>query len=88
MVAAISFGSQASIYALRDRHHFWGPRLTNWLIGSSIADITIISTLALLGIAMTPIPIWMLAAEFSAALAFGLILSAVKIPLFARLHIA
>lgn len=87
-MVAIVYGSQATIYAIRDRHHFWGRRPTVWLMLSSIADLLIISTLAVRGIAMAPLPISILACEFAAALAFSLILDGLKIPIFARLHIA
>jgi H+-transporting ATPase len=57
-------------------------------VGSSIADILIISTLAIRGIAMVPLPAPVLACEFGAAIIFGLILDGVKIPVFARLGIS
>src|ERR1700677_4861039 len=87
-VVAIVYGSQATIYAIRDRHHFWGLRPTVWLVLSSIADILIISVLAVRGIAMAPLPVAVLAGEFAAAVIFGLILDGVKIPVFARLGIS
>ena len=87
-VVAIVYGSQATIYAIRDRHHFWGLRPTLWLFLSSIADLLIISILALRGIAMTPIPLAVLSYEFGAAIVFGLILCGVKIPVFNRLRVS
>ncbi len=87
-VVAIVYGSQATIYAIRERHHLWGSRPTVWLVSSSVADVFIISTLALRGIAMAPLPFSVLTTELGAAVAFGLILSTVKIPVFARLNIA
>ncbi len=87
-VVAIVYGSQAMIYAIRARRHLWGLRPTMWLVLSSVADILIISTLALRGIAMTPLPVSVLTCEFAAAAAFWLILDGLKIPIFARLHIA
>jgi H+-transporting ATPase len=54
-VVAIVFGSQATIYAIRDSHHLWGLRLTKLLVMSSIADILIISALAVRGIATAPL---------------------------------
>jgi len=87
-VVAIVYGSQATIYALRARRHLWGLRPTAWLVASSIADIIIISTLAVRGVAMAPLPLPVLAVEFAAAIAFGVILDAVKIPVFARLGIS
>ena len=87
-VVAIVYGSQATIYALRGRRHLWGLRPTVWLVASSVADILIISTLAIRGIAMAPLPVSVLACEFGAAIIFGLILDGVKIPVFARLGIS
>jgi H+-transporting ATPase len=55
---------------------------------SSVADVLIISTLALFGIAMTPLPIAIIAGVFVAALAFGGVMDLVKIPIFARLQIS
>jgi H+-transporting ATPase len=87
-VVAIVYGSQATIYALRARRHLWGLRPTVWLVASSVADILIISTLAIRGIAMAPLPVSVLTVELAAAIVFGLILDGVKIPVFARLGIA
>ena len=87
-VVAIVYGSQATIYAMRGRRHLWGLRPTVWLVASSVADILIISTLAIRGIAMAPVSLSVLAVEFAAAIAFGLILDGVKIPVFARLGIS
>src|ERR1700678_838689 len=78
-VVAIVYGSQATIYALRARRHLWGLRPTIWLVASSVADILIISTLAIRGIAMAPLPVPVLLCEFAAAIVFGLVLDGVKI---------
>ncbi len=87
-VVAIVFGSQATIYALRDRQHLWGLRPSVWLVSSSVADVLIISTLAIFGIAMSPLPIWVVAGEFAAAIVFGVLLELIKIRVFAWLRIA
>jgi H+-transporting ATPase len=84
----IVFGSQATTYVIRGRQHLWGLRPSVWLVLSSFADILIISTLATLGIAMTPLPIAIIAGEFAAAIVFGAVLDVVKIPVFARLRIS
>ncbi|MGD0443570.1 MAG: HAD-IC family P-type ATPase [Edaphobacter sp.] len=87
-VVAIVYGSQATIYAIRERRHFWGLRPTIWLVLSSVADLLIISVLAVRGIAMAPLPVSVVACELAAALVFWLILDGVKIPVFARLKIS
>jgi H+-transporting ATPase len=87
-VVAIVFGSQATTYVIRGRQHLWGLRPSVWLVLSSVADVLIISTLALLGIAMAPLSIAIIAAAFGAALAFGVVMDLIKIPVFARLRIS
>ncbi|MDQ2835175.1 MAG: HAD-IC family P-type ATPase [Acidobacteriota bacterium] len=87
-VVAIVYGSQATIYAIRDRSHFWGLRPTVWLLLSSIADLLIISTLATLGFAMAPLPASILGFEFVAALTFWLVLAGIKVPVFKGLGIS
>lgn len=87
-VVAVVFGSQATIYALRDRQHLWGLRPSVWLVSSSVVDVLIISTLATLGIAMSPLPIWVVGGEFAAAIVFAVLLDLIKIPVFGRLRIA
>jgi H+-transporting ATPase len=82
------FGSQATIYAIRQRRHMWGSRPSPWLAASSAADILIASILAVGGIAMTPLPVLTIACTLAAAAAFALVLDMAKLPVFARLGIA
>jgi len=82
------FGSQATIYAIRERRHLWGSRPSLWLAVSSVADIGIASTLAVGGIAMAPLPPLMVAGTLAAAAAFAFVLDLVKVPVFGRLGIA
>jgi H+-transporting ATPase len=87
-VVGIVFGSQVTTYVIRGRQHLWGLRPSLMLVLSSVADVLIISTLAVMGIAMAPLPPAIIAYEFAAAIAFGVILDVVKIPVFARLRIS
>ena len=87
-VVGIVFGSQATTYVIRGRQHLWGLRPSIWLVLSSVADVLIISTLAVCGIAMAPLTLSVVTCALVAAIAFGLLLDAVKIPLFVRLHIS
>ncbi|MGA8381501.1 MAG: HAD-IC family P-type ATPase [Stellaceae bacterium] len=85
---ALVFGSQATIYAIRQRRHLWGSRPSLWLAASSVADVTIAATLAIGGFAMTPLPTLAVAGTLVAASVFAFVLDAVKVPVFARLRIA
>jgi H+-transporting ATPase len=85
---AIVFGNQATTYTNRERQRMGSARPSRWLVGSSILDLLIASTLAICGIAMTPIPMWMVAGALITAAVFALILDFVKVPVFKRLSIA
>jgi H+-transporting ATPase len=82
------FGSQATIYAIRQHRRLWGSRPSLWLSVSSATDILIASVLAIEGIAMTPLPAWIVASTLAAAAAFAVVADIVKVPTFRGLGIA
>ena len=84
---SLVFGSQATLYAIRQRRHMWGSRPSLWLVLSSVADVLIASILALGGFAMTSLPVLMIAGVLAASLVFAIMLDAIKLPVFARLQI-
>jgi len=84
---AIVFVKQATTYTNRERRHLWSSRPSAWLVASSVADVTIASTLAIAGIAMTALPIAVVAQTLGAAAVFAFVLDAVKLPAFRRLGI-
>ncbi len=83
----IVFGNQATMYTNRERRHLWSSRPSFWVVVSSIADLLIASTLAIGGIAMTPLPVWIVAGTLAAASLFAVLLDLVKVPAFRRLGI-
>ena len=85
---AIVFGNQATTYTNRERGHMGSARPSRWLIGSSMADISIASTLAICGIAMTPLSIFVVAGILAAAAVFAFVADLAKVPVFSRLGIA
>ena len=85
---AVVFGSQAMIYAIRERRHLWSSRPSVWIIASSVADIVIASVLAVAGLAMTPLSPVIVGATLAAAVVLALVLDLVKIPVLAYLRIA
>jgi H+-transporting ATPase len=84
---SIVFGGQATIYAIRERRHFFRSPPSRWLVASSVADILIGSLFAIFGVGMMRIPPLMVAETFAAACAFTLVLAVAKLPVFARLRI-
>ena len=83
----IVFGNQATTYNNRERRHLWSSRPSFWLIVSSVGDLLIASTLAVGGIAMTPLPALMVIGILAAAAAFAVLMDLVKVPVFRRLGI-
>jgi H+-transporting ATPase len=82
------FGSQATLYAIRQRRRMWGAPPSLWLVVSSVTDVLIASVLAIGGIAMTALPAMTVISVLGAAVVFAVVMNAVKIPVFARLSIA
>jgi len=82
------FGSQGTIYAIRERRHLWNSRPSLLLAVSSVVDIGIAATLAITGIAMAPMPALLVAGTLAAAVLFALALDLVKVPVFAHFGIA
>jgi H+-transporting ATPase len=87
-VVALVFGSQAMLYAIRERRRVWNSCPSRWLVMSSLGDLLIISTLAIYGIAMAPLPMAVVAGTLVAAIAFGFVLDIVKVSVLARFRIA
>ena len=79
---ALVFGSQATIYAIRQHGRLWGSRPSPLLVASSVADILVASVLAVGGIAMTPLPVFVVVGSLTAAVVFAFILDLIKIPVF------
>jgi H+-transporting ATPase len=51
----LAFTSQTTIYLVRDRNHFWHSAPSLWMVVSSIAAISAVSTLAIKGLFMAPL---------------------------------
>ncbi len=84
----LEFGSQAMLYAIRERKYLWRARPSLWLLGATVADLLITCTLAVSGILMVPLSVMVVAGTLAAALVFWLVLDMVKIPVFKQLQIA
>ncbi len=85
---AIVFGNQATTYTNRARQRIWASRPSGWLMGSSLLDLLIASTLATCGIAMAPLSIAIVTETLAAATVFAFIVDFVKVPVYHRLNIS
>jgi H+-transporting ATPase len=81
------FGNQAITYTNRERQRMGSTRPSKWLVGSSVVDLLIASALAACGIAMTPLPIFVVGGTLVAAAVFAFIVDFAKVPVFKRLGI-
>jgi H+-transporting ATPase len=84
----IVFGNQATMYTNRARQHLWSTRPSPWLVASSVADLLIASTMANRGIAMASLPLLVVGAVLTGAIAFAFLVDFVKVPIFSRLKLA
>jgi H+-transporting ATPase len=85
---AIVFGNQATTYTNRERQRMGSAPPSRLLIGSSVIDLLIASTLATCGIAMAPVPVFLVGGILVTAAVFAFILDFAKVPVFKRLGIA
>ena len=81
------FGNQAVLYVLRERRAMWSSRPGRWVLASSALDIGIVTTLALSGTLMEPLPMRVIAAIFVAAIGFAFVLDRIKLPVTAALKV-
>ena len=85
---ALVFGSEATLYSIRERKRLWSSCPSLWVVVSTVCDILIISALATRGIAMSPLSILAVGGTLAAAAVFAFIADFVKVPVFHRLKIA
>jgi H+-transporting ATPase len=83
----IVFGNQATTYTNRTRQRLWSTRPSFWLVLSSIADLSIASTMAGTGIAMARLPLLVMGGTLAGAIVFAFVVDIVKVPIFHRLRI-
>ena len=73
-------GNQAITYTNRERRRMWSSGPSVWLVGSSVADLLIASTLAISGIAMAPLPIFVVGGILGGAAIFAFTVDFAKGP--------
>jgi H+-transporting ATPase len=83
----IVLGNQATTYTNRTRQRLWSTRPSFWLVLSSIADLSIASTMAGVGIAMARLPLLAMGGTLAGAIVFAFVVDIAKVPIFARLRI-
>ena len=85
--ATLILSSQAGVYLLRERGHFWQSRPSRYLVGSSVLGLGVTTLLALGGILMPAISGWLLLGVAGAGTVCFAALDWVKVWLFQRLEL-
>jgi H+-transporting ATPase len=80
------FSGQANVYLVRERGHLWRSLPGRALLISSLADILIVSLLAIFGILMTPIPLILVLLVILTTALFTFLIDFIKVPLFRHNH--
>jgi H+-transporting ATPase len=76
------FSGQATVYLVRERHHFWESIPGHWLVLNSVADVVVVSLLSTCGILMAPINPMVLLALLALVAVYLLLLDFLKVRLF------
>jgi len=85
--ATLILSSQAGVYLLRERGHFWQSRPGRYLVGSSVLGLGVTALLALGGILMPAISPSILLGVVGVGVAYFFCLDWVKVRLFAWLEL-
>ena len=75
--------SQATVYLVRERRHFWASRPGRWVILSTVVDLTLVGILASQGWLMSPIPVASIGAMLLLSVVYLVTADALKSTVFA-----
>jgi H+-transporting ATPase len=73
------FSGQATVCVVRERGHFWTSRPVGWLAAATLADVLVVSALAVNGILMTAVALPYVIIVLSVAVAFMFVMDPVKV---------
>jgi H+-transporting ATPase len=78
---------QGNVYLVRERGHFWQSRPSAWLVGSSIADIAVVTLMATQGVLMAAVSPVLIAALLIVTAAYLVAIDQLKVLIFRRFRI-
>jgi len=85
--ATLILSSQAGVYLLRERGHFWQSRPSPFMVTSSVFGLSVAAIFAGGGILMPPLDVWLLLAVAGTGLVWFAALDWLKVSLFRKLHL-
>ncbi|MGC9199761.1 MAG: plasma-membrane proton-efflux P-type ATPase [Acidobacteriaceae bacterium] len=80
------FSGLANVFLVRERQHLWSSRPGGFLLYASLADIVLVSGLAVFGWLMAPLPWSSVLILLAATVAYTLLLDQIKVPLLRQLR--
>jgi H+-transporting ATPase len=78
-LVTLVFGAQGLLYVVRERRVLWSSKPSRWVIAASTIDVAIVSSLALSGTLMAPLPLEVVLGVLISAAALALILDRIKL---------
>jgi H+-transporting ATPase len=87
MFVMLVFSGQATVYLVRERHHFWHSMPSRWILLSSAVDLVVVSLLANQGILMAAVPLNLVALTLMAVLIYMYLVDFLKIRIFVHLQV-
>jgi H+-transporting ATPase len=81
------FSSQATVYLVREPRHFWQSCPSRWVLLSSLADVLVVSLLAIQGWLMAPLAPWLITALLALSGLYLVGTDGLKIVLFRRYQV-
>jgi H+-transporting ATPase len=85
---ALIFGTQVTVYVVRERGRMWASAPSVWILVSGAIDIALAVSIALTGFLTPALPGAILGAAFAAAFLFAFVLDLWKLAVFRLLKIA
>ena len=79
------YSGLANVFLVRERGHLWAARPGKFLALASLADIVIVSVLAIFGWLLAPVPAYLVGALLLFTLIYTLLLDQIKVPLLHQL---
>ncbi|WP_312260983.1 plasma-membrane proton-efflux P-type ATPase [Candidatus Igneacidithiobacillus taiwanensis] len=80
------FSGLANVFLVRERQHLWSSRPGSFLLYASLGDVVVVSTLAICGWLMAPLPWSLVLILLAATVAYTLLLDQIKVPLLRQLR--
>ena len=81
------FAGQALVYVLRERGRMWNSRPSPVMVLFSLADVAVVSALAIFGVLMQPLPAGVVFGLMAATIVFALLIDQVKVAVFRHLPV-